>query len=140
MYIRVVELVKKYQQVLRFLVTGGIAFSVNISVFFLSTDIAHVHYLLSTVFAFLASFMISFLMQKFWTFQDHSREEWHVQFSLYLALQLTNLVLNEGLLYAFVEYLGIRPVFSQAIIALGLAVTSFFVSKVYIFKTPRIVP
>lgn len=140
MHIRIIELVKKHRQVLRFLITGGIAFSVNISVFFFSTDIAHVHYLISTVFAFVASFTVSFLMQKFWTFQNHSREGWHVQFSLYLALQLTNLALNEVLLYAFVEYLGIRPVFSQAIIALGLAVISFFVNKAYIFKAPSIVP
>ena len=124
----------KHQQILRFLITGGLAFAVNISVLYFVTSIVHVYYLISIVFAFIASFTVSFLMQKFWTFKDHSRDQMHVQFSLYLTLQLTNLVLNAMLLYAFVEYLHLWYILSQTIIALGLAIVSFVVNKAYIFK------
>ncbi len=134
MYAATVEYAKKHQQVLRFLITGGIAFSVNITVLYCLTSILGVYYLISTVIAFLASFSVSFLFQKFWTFQDASKDNLHVQLSLYLTLQVMNLALNTGLMYAFVEYLHIWYIFSQVIIALGLAVISFLVNKEYIFK------
>ena len=134
MYTVLVEQAKKHLQVLRFLVTGGIAFAVNISVLYSLTDILSIYYLTSTVLAFLASFSVSFLIQKFWTFQDASTDNAHIQLSLYLVLQVVNLALNTGLMYAFVEYLHIWYIFSQTIIALGLAIGSFFVSKLYIFK------
>ena len=134
MYTVLVEQAKKHLQVLRFLVTGGIAFAVNISVLYSLTDILSIYYLTSTVLAFLASFSVSFLIQKFWTFQDASTDNAHIQLSLYLVLQVVNLALNTGLMYAFVEYLHIWYVLSQTIIALGLAVISFIVNKRYIFK------
>ncbi|OGJ60233.1 hypothetical protein A2635_05720 [Candidatus Peribacteria bacterium RIFCSPHIGHO2_01_FULL_51_9] len=130
----------KHQQILRFLVTGSIAFTVNITVLYSLTSILHIYYLLSTVLAFLASFSVSFCMQKFWTFKDHSSDRWHAQFSLYLTLQLINLILNAGLMYVFVEYLHIWYIFSQTIIALVLAITSFFINKFYIFKPQSAAP
>ncbi len=133
MYAATIECAKKHQQVLRFLITGGIAFSVNITVLYFLTSILNIYYLVSTVFAFLASFSVSFLMQKFWTFKDHSRDQVRSQLFLYLSLQVINLGLNAGLMYAFVEYLHIWYIFSQTIIALGLAVISFLVNKRYIF-------
>lgn len=139
MYAAAVLYAQKHQQLLRFLITGGIAFSVNISVLYSLTSILGVYYLVSTVIAFLASFSVSFLIQKFWTFQDASKDNLHVQLSLYLTLQVINLFLNAALMYAFVEYLHIWYIFSQVIIALGLAVISFFVNKTYIFKAPSIV-
>ncbi|MDO8482036.1 MAG: GtrA family protein [bacterium] len=134
MRIAVTHYVEKHQQVARFLVTGGIAFTVNISTLYVLTDILHIYYLVSTTLAFLASFSVSFLMQKFWTFKDHSRDQLHVQFSLYLILQVTNLGFNVLLIYMFVEYLHLWYILSQTIIALGLAVISFVVNKKYIFK------
>lgn len=114
--------------------TGGVAFSVNITVLYWLTSILDIYYLISTVFAFLASFSVSFLMQKFWTFKDHSRVGWHAQLSLYLTLQVINLGFNALLMYTFVEYLHVWYILSQTIIALGLAVISFFINKAYIFK------
>lgn len=130
----------KHQQILRFLITGGIAFTVNISVLYFVTSILHIYYLISVVFAFVASFSVSFLMQKFWTFKDHSREEWHVQFSLYLTLQLVNLALNAALMYMLVEYLHLWYILAQILISLGLAIISFIINRGYIFKSRNAAP
>jgi putative flippase GtrA len=132
--IPLIQWVKKYEQVFRFLLAGGIAFAVNIVVLYLFTDILGIYYLISTVWAFLISFGVSFLLQKFWTFQDGSRDRFHIQLPLYLGMQVANLGLNTVLMYAFVEYLHIWYLFSQVIIAAGIAVSSFYINKTYIFK------
>jgi len=125
---------KKYEQILRFLIAGGIAFTVNIAVLYLFTDILGIYYLISTVWAFVISLGVSFLLQKFWTFQDGSRDKLHIQLPLYLGMQVMNLILNTALMYVFVEYLYLWYLFSQVIIASGIAFSSFFINKTYIFK------
>jgi len=136
MYAALIQHAKRHQQVLRFLVAGGLAFAVNIVSLYALTDFLHIHYLVSTVLAFLIAFNVSFILQKFWTFRDHSKDNVHVQLQLYLGMQLINLGLNATLMYIFVEYLHIWYVLSQTIIALMLAVAAFLINKAYIFK-PR---
>ena len=136
MYAALIQHAKRHQQVLRFLVAGGLAFAVNIVSLYALTDFLHIHYLVSTVLAFLIAFNVSFILQKFWTFRDHSKDNVHVQLQLYLGMQLINLGLNATLMYIFVEYLHIWYVLSQTIIALILAVAAFLINKAYIFK-PR---
>ncbi len=129
---------QKYAQFVRFCIAGGFAFSVNLTVLYVLTDIFHIYYLISTVGAFLAAFSISFTLQKFWTFRDPSRDRLHIQLPLYLGMQLTNVTLNVALMYAFVEYLHIWYLFSQAFISLTLAAVIFFINKKYIFRQREI--
>ncbi len=128
------QLVKKHGQIFKFLIAGGFAFTVNIIVLYVLTDILHIYYLISTVLAFLVAFNVSFFLQKSWTFGDNSRDNLHVQIPLYLGMQVANLVLNTGLMYAFVEYLHIWYILSQIIITSVLATVIFLINKKYIFK------
>lgn len=128
----------KYAQFFRFCIAGGLAFTVNLIVLYVLTDILHVYYLISTVWAFLVSLAVSFTLQKFWTFRDLSREHLHIQLPLYIGMQGVNVFLNAGLMYVFVEYLHIWYLFSQAVISLCLAVIIFFINKGYIFKQGEI--
>jgi dolichol-phosphate mannosyltransferase len=133
---RIRELVQKYAQFIRFCIAGGFAFSVNLTVLYILTDIFHIYYLISTVGAFLVAFSISFILQKLWTFKDSSRDRLHVQLPLYLGMQVVSITLNASLMYVFVEYLYIWYLFAQAIIAPMLALVIFFINRTYIFK-PR---
>lgn len=137
--IELLERLKKYDRVFRYLIAGGIAFLINIVVLYALTDILHIYYMISTVGAFLVAFGVSFVLQKFWTFRDHSRDQLHVQLPLYLGMQVANLALNAGLMYALVEFLHIWYILSQTIITTVLAAVVYFVNKLYIFK-PQDVP
>jgi putative flippase GtrA len=128
------QLMKKHEQIFKFLIAGGIAFAINIVVLYALTDILHIYYLISTVLAFLVAFLVSFFLQKFWTFREHSRGNLHVQLPLYLGMQIVNLGLNTGLMYMLVEYVHIWYILSQAIITTILAVIVYVINKKYIFK------
>ncbi|MEK7480176.1 MAG: GtrA family protein [Patescibacteria group bacterium] len=136
---RIRELVQKYAQFIRFCIAGGFAFSVNLTVLYILTDVFHIYYLVSTVGAFLVAFSISFLLQKLWTFKDSSRDRLHIQLPLYLGMQVISITLNASLMYVFVEYLFIWYLFAQAIIAPMLAIVIFFINRTYIFKRQEVV-
>ena len=136
---RIRELVQKYAQFIRFCIAGGFAFSVNLTVLYILTDIFHIYYLISTVGAFLVAFSISFILQKLWTFKDSSRDRLHIQLPLYLGMQVVSITLNASLMYVFVEYLYIWYLFAQAIIAPVLAIVIFFINRTYIFKKREVI-
>ena len=122
----------------RFLIAGGTAFAINIIALYALTELLHIYYLVSTVIAFLVSFVVSFTLQKFWTFQDNSKDQLHLQLPLYLTMQVVNLGLNAGLMYVLVEYFRVWYILSQVIITIVLAIIVFFINKFYIFKARAI--
>ena len=131
---KIVDLIKKHEQVCRFLIAGGFVFVLNLGLLYTFTDIFGIHYLASNLMAFLIAFTVSFLLQKLWTFKDRTSDRLHIQIPLFLGMQLVNISLNTFLMFVFVEYLHIWYLLSQAIISIAIAIVIFFINKFYIFK------
>lgn len=133
------NLVRRYAQVIKFLIAGGTAFVLHISLLYLFTEVFGVYYLLSNGMAFAISFGVSFSLQKFWTFKNNSMEHLHLQIPLYLGMQAGNIVVNSILLYGLVEYFHIWYVLAQGCITIVLAIGIYFLNKRFIFqdRAPR---
>lgn len=125
---------RRYQRLLRYLVAGGIAATVDLGLLYVFTDIFLIHYLASAIFAFILTFFVSFTLQKFWTFQDGTTDRMHVQATIYFLVALVNLALNTALMYLFVDILGLWYMAGQFFASGLLAFESFFVSRHLIFK------
>ena len=127
----------RHLQIIKYLVVGGFVVVVNLSTLYTFTDIFGIHYLISTVCAFLVSFCVSFFLQKSWTFSNREVSSIGItrQMTLYLCLQASCLALNTSLMYVFVEYMGLWYIASQAIISLIIAIGAFFISRNFIFKS-----
>ena len=124
----------RYQQFLRFLIAGAFVYSISLVSFHLYYNVWKIYYLQSSIFAFLSGFLVSFFIQRFWTFKQVSREKIRSQAWQYLLLQLANLCANTALMFVFVEYFRIPAFYSLAIICLLLAMVTYVISKKYIFK------
>jgi dolichol-phosphate mannosyltransferase len=122
-----------YVRSIKFLCAGALVVIVNLTVLYLMTHFGHVHYLLSETTGFGVSFIVSFLLQKFWTFSNRELKTVHVQGMFYLLLQITNLGINLALLYLLVQYLHLWYLVSQILISLFLAVISYQISNRFIF-------
>lgn len=121
-------------QIVKYVISGGSAAVVNLSILYLFTEFLHIWYLISASIAYILAFGVSFGMQKFWTFKDHETSDIHKQLSLYLVVILVNLGLNALFVYLLVEHTGIWYMIAQVISGLIIAVESFFVYKFFIFK------
>lgn len=104
---------RRYQRLLRYLTAGGTAAAIDFILLYLFTDVAGIHYLLSSILAFLIAFVVSFILQKFWTFQDHSTNRVPTQATLYFVVAAANLLLNTLLMYVFVDALHLWYLFAQ---------------------------
>ncbi len=126
---------RRYSRVWRYLVSGGSAAVVDLGLLYGLTEWATLHYLFSAMLAFIAAFFISFFLQKFWTFQDHSVERVHAQAVLYFVIAVANLGLNTLLMYLFVEYLHLWYLAAQIMAGGAIACESFFISRHVVFKS-----
>jgi len=88
-----------------------------------------------TVAVFVLAVVVSFVFQKFWTFQDHSRDFIHKQAWTYLFVAVTNTIINTIFVYSLVEYAGFHYLWAQFVSNVIIACESFFVYKKFIFHT-----
>lgn len=120
-------------KIVRYLVSGGSAALLNFALLWGFTDLAHLWYLLSLCIAWALSSVYTFALQKFWTFEDHSLERTHIQFSQYIVLSLVNLALNSLFLFVLVEYAHLWYLAGQVMCIGALAAMNFFIYRTFIF-------
>ncbi|MFA6502887.1 MAG: GtrA family protein [Candidatus Paceibacterota bacterium] len=121
-------------KILRFLISGGTSTSIDLMLLYVFTDIFGIWYLTSAIVAFIIAFFISFSLQKFWTFRDHSREGMSAQVGLYFVVAGCNLALNTLLVYLFVDYLSFHYLLAQIVASVLIACESFFIYQKFVFR------
>jgi len=100
------------------------------------------HYLWGAVVGFCISLVVTFALQKYWTFQDKTHHRVHKQFGMYFIVALINVALNIGLLAlskTIVEASG-RDFFhgwylaAQILIVVFVSAVSFVLNYFFTFK------
>ena len=124
-------------RVLRFLIVGIIGISVNLGMFH-ALYVLGVPYLAGSIAGFSVAVFVGFVLQKYWTFSDRSSGHVRTQFAFYAALTSGNLVLNTGIVYLLVGRLGVQYLLAQAIGAAIVAIDSFFVYHIFIFRPQQV--
>lgn len=127
-------LYRRYGAPVRFLISGGSAAVVLLSLLYFFTDVVGLWYLASSVLAFLGAFVVSFTLHKFWTFADGNLDRAPIQAAAHFTAGLVNLGLNTLFLYVLVDYVGMHYLVSQIIVSGTIAIGSFFVYKHFIFR------
>lgn len=133
-YIQADERYPIYMKIFRFLLSGGIAAGVDLALLYMFTDLFGIWYLTSSILAFMLAFLVSFTLQKFWTFRDTERTGIQAQMGLYFFISVCNLICNTLLVYTGVDVLGLNYLIAQIIASLLIACTSFFIYQRFVFR------
>ena len=122
-------------QVLRFLVTGTIGITVNLSGFYALLNIARAPYLAASVLALSLSTIVGFVLQKYWTFAGKKTvgRETVRQFVLYSAVAILNLGIDALVVYTMVDMCSLNKFLAQASAAAIIALWTFFLYKNILF-------
>ncbi len=119
----------------KYLISGGAATAVNLGTVYVLTDWFSVYYLISSVVGFVLAICVSFTLQKFWTFENHSRDFIHWQALIFLTTALTGLMLNTILVYSLVQYLSQHYLLAQILSGVVIAILNFFTYQKLIFRS-----
>lgn len=128
----------QYRKLLKYLVSGVTAATVTISTLYVLTEYMYIWYLFSAAVGFILGVIVSFILQKFWTFRDRSVLVIKKQFTLFVIVSLTGLCINSTLIYVFVEYGHIWYLLSQILSGLVITCINLFLYQHLVFKKVHI--
>ncbi len=127
----------KKMKIMRYVISGGMATITNVLFLYIFTDLIGFWYVLSAVIAYLISFIVSFTMQKYWTFRDSSNDRMNSQILFYVILNIVNLGLNTLGIFLFVHFGHIYYLLAQIIVSVLIATESFFIYRL-VFKSKEV--
>ncbi|RMF86278.1 MAG: GtrA family protein [Nitrospirae bacterium] len=122
------------RRLLRFLAAGATAAATQTLLLYLLTEVAGLWYLWASSVAFGAGVVVSFLLQKLWTFEDRDLRRLPAQAAAYVALAVVNLGVNDGLMLLLVDRLGVHYLVAQVAAAAAVAAETFTVYRLWLFR------
>jgi len=117
----------------KYLISGIVGAGTNLGVLFVSTHFLHIWYVVSSIAGFTISCIVSFFFQKFWTFEDVSKDTINKQFIMYGSLLIVGNLLNVLLITWLVEYAHFNYVLAQCVSIFVLAIINFLIYDKIIF-------
>lgn len=125
------------ERVVKYIVAGGTAASVDIGSLYVIKGLLDVPLIPAVAISFLIAFCVSFILQKFWTFKDMSVDRVHTQAIQYFIVAAINFFLNIILMYGLVELAQVWYLGAKVIVSGAIAFSSFFVYRIFIFNSDQ---
>jgi len=125
--------------VIRYIIAGSIGAFVNLVSMYILTGVLQIWYVSSATLAFIVSLLVTFFIQKMWTFGDTLFQTKHAmrQAFFYTLSSVSFLVLNIVILYVLVEFFHLWYLFAQFISLGSVALGSFLFNKTVTFPTVK---
>ncbi len=120
-------------QLCRYSIVGGFAFAIDISTLYFMTRWLQVYYLASAACAFVLGLIVNYVLSINYVFDRRTVANKYAEFSLFAAIGVIGLGLNEGFLYFFTGLLGFHYLFSKVFTASLVYMWNFFARKYTLF-------
>ncbi|MCX6757184.1 MAG: GtrA family protein [Candidatus Nomurabacteria bacterium] len=124
----------KYFKILRYIFAGGLATGTNLLILFICVHYFHLWYLTGAIISFCGGVIISYILQKYFTFKDYSKETIYKQFSIFFIFNIVMLSLNTFLIFLFVDIFEIWYMAGQALSSFLIAFINYNYFNRVIFK------
>lgn len=112
---------EKYSKFLKFVISGSFSALIDLLILKALVDKFDMWYILASSIAFVFAFIVSFILQKFWSFKHGDRTYIKGEVIMYLGVAILNLILNALILYFLIEFVN-----------LGHLVKSLFKSGIFL--------
>ncbi len=93
-----------YVQMIRYSVSGGLAFMVDVALLVMLTEMAGLNYLLSAVIGFIAGLITVYYLSSKWVFSTRAYASRKKEFLVFSLIGFVGLGFNELFLWIFTEY------------------------------------
>lgn len=118
-------------QLFRYLLTGGAAFVVDAGLLILLAEHG-MHYLTAAALSFIAGLAVNYCLSTAWVFRRPDTAP-PAAFAVFAAIGVAGLGLNEAIVWAATEMLGIRYPVSKTISAAAVFLWNFAARKYLLF-------
>jgi len=124
---------KELVQVILFLVVGVVSAIFDLLLFILLSDYFKIDYLIASFGSTCLAILFNYYLSKKWVFSSGKHSS-RMEFTAFMVFSGIGVVLNQILIWLFVEHVLLDPKLSK-IIAIGIvSVFNFITKKLFVFK------
>ena len=133
---KVNNLIKKYEEVILYLIVGGLTTLVSILVYALFTKIFNVNYMISNIISWMLSVSFAYVMNKKFVFKTKCLNYQKLLLEIYqfFKYRIFSFVIDTLLMYLFVEVVSIDDMIAKVIVQVIVVILNYVFSKLFIFK------
>lgn len=126
---------KKYKEMILYLMFGGATTAVNMIVYYVCARLLNIHTAFSTGAAWLLSVLFAFVTNKIWVFESRSRGRafWQEMISFFSCRLLTG-ILDVIIMYVSVELLNRNDMVMKVLVNVLVVVLNYGAGKLVIFR------
>ena len=123
-----------FVQMLRYSLSGGVAFIVDATILVLLTEFAGFNYLVSAIFGFIAGLTTVYFLSSYWVFSSRAFESRKKEFLVFALIGIVGLGFNELFIWIFTEYAHFFYMISKIFATILVYLWNFLARKYIVFS------
>ena len=130
-------LIEYAKQFISFGLIGGLNTLLSLGIYWLIVNLGG-HYILASVVGFVITVAISYVLNNIFTFKGEGKPEWSLKnlLKVYVSYALTGLILNNILLWLWIDVCGINQNLAPVINLFFTIPLNFLLNKLWAYKKP----
>ena len=128
-----VDIMNLKKELLTYIIFGILTSIINIGTYLILTDVFHVYYVFSNIFAWILSVFFAYFTNRTWVFESENKNIIK-EISRFYSARLFTGVIDTLLMIVFIDVLSLENTFSKLVTAVVIITLNYLFSKVIIFK------
>ena len=127
------EYLKKYREILLYLVFGVLTTVINIISFYLLSDILKINWMISNVAAWIVSVLFAYFTNKKYVFESKNKNVIK-EFTSFVVCRVLSLGIDMAVMKLLIDVLSVNKLFSKIVSNVIVIIANYIFSKFLIFK------
>ncbi len=126
----------KHEEIWNYLIVGALTTVVNVVVYAIFTKLLSIHYMVSTVIAWILSVLFAYVANKKVVFKSKvkDRKDLWKEIENFFQFRVLSLFLEMGSMYLLVSLLSVQDLLSKILVNIMVIIANYFFSKLFVFK------
>ena len=133
MFNKLLNLYKKYKEIINYLIFGGLTTLISIVTYAIFTKVFHIDYLISNILSWIIAVLFAYVTNKIFVFESKSKKNIK-EITSFFFFRVVSLIMEMIILYVFVDMLHIDDLVTKIIAQVIVIVSNYVFSKEFVFK------
>ena len=120
-------------EIFKYIVSGGLAFSIDFSILYLCTDHLGLHYLVSNLLGYAAGLAVTYVLNTQWVFSYRRIQKTWLELLIFNLIVVAGLGINQAMMAILVGTWGMYYLYAKIVTSFFVMAYNYFAKKFILF-------